>query len=189
MEPSVEQLELLGRVVGTLERLDIPFLVTGSIASIFYGEPRFTNDIDIVADISNEHIPGLLEAFPLGDFYLAEESVRRAVAKRGQFNVIHPRSGLKIDIMIPVGDDFDASRFSRARQVQAAPDLTASFASPEDVIVKKLEYFREGGSEKHLRDIAGILAIGGEEIDLRYIAHWAGKRGLLKIWERIPRES
>lgn len=185
----MEQRELLRRVVETLERLGLPFLVTGSVASIFYGEPRFTNDIDIVADISTEHIPGFLEAFPPDDFYLAEESVRHAVAKRSQFNVIHPRSGLKVDIMIPVGDDFDASRFSRGRQVRVAPDLTTSFASPEDVIVKKLEYFREGGSEKHLRDIAGILAISGNDVDSRYISRWARKRGLLDLWEQVSRDA
>ncbi len=65
------------------------------------------------------------------------------------------------------------------------PDQEGAFASPEDVIIKKMEFYREGGSEKHLRDITGILKISGEEVDMRYIEEWAGRLGLVDIWEAI----
>jgi hypothetical protein len=86
--------------VEVLERLQIPYLVTGAIASIAYGEPRLTNGIDIVADIKRHHIQGLVEAFPSCDFNVSEEAVRAAVRHRGQFNILHPSSGLKVDVIL-----------------------------------------------------------------------------------------
>src|SRR5438128_1098652 len=83
----------------------------------------------------------------------------------------HPHWGLKIDVIIPESSDFNRSRFNRVKRVQPGPDWDAAFASPEDAIIKKMEYFREGGSEKHLRDIAGVLKTSGSEIDLDYIEH------------------
>jgi len=177
--------ELLRRVVETLERLHLPYLVTGSIATILYGEPRFTNDIDIVVQLPAEAVETFSAAFPEGEFYLDAERIRSAIAYRGQFNVIHPASGLKVDVMIPAMDAFDRSRFARARRVHPADGLAAEFAAPEDVIVKKLEYYAAGGSEKHLRDIAGVLRISGTEVDRDYVATWAERLGVLDGWDRI----
>ena len=181
----MDQDELLRHVVRACETLGLRYFVTGSVATIFYGEPRFTNDIDVVVELPPETVPGLLKEFPAEDFYLSEESVRRAIRRKGQFNVIHPASGLKVDVMIPSGDAFDQSRFSRTRTLHPAPDLDAVFASPEDVIVKKMAYYREGGSEKHLRDIAGVLELGGSEIDRGYIGEWAERLGLVEVWKEI----
>lgn len=184
----MDQDELLRHVVGACERLGLPYFVTGSVATIFYGEPRFTNDIDVVVDLPRDRIAAFLNEFPVAQFYWSEESVRRAVAKRAQFNIIHPASGLKVDIMIPAGDAFDRSRFSRTRTLHPAAGFDARFASPEDVIVKKMEYFRAGGSDKHLRDIAGVLELGGTEIDRDYIAEWAETLDLGEVWERVQEE-
>jgi hypothetical protein len=181
----LEDRDLLRYAVEALERLGLRYLVTGSVATIFFGEPRFTVDIDIVVDLPAERIPEFCAAFPPEEFYLSEEAVRRAVRNRSQFNVIHPSSGLKIDIMIPAGTLFDRSRFARTRRVRPGPDFEAAFASPEDVIVKKLEYYREGGSQKHLRDIAGVLRISGETIDYSYICEWAERLDLGEIWQAI----
>jgi hypothetical protein len=179
----MEQSELLRYVTRVLEQLGLRYFVTGSVATIFFGEPRFTNDIDIVVDLPPSRIGDFCQAFPGSDFYVSEESVRRAVTRKKQFNVIHPASGLKIDVMVPSEDAFNRSRFARTRRVQPAPDYYAVFASPEDVILKKLEYYRDGGSDKHLRDIAGILKISGETIDLAYIDEWASRLGLADLWE------
>lgn len=80
---------------------------------------------------------------------------------------------------------FNGSRFGRTRQLKVAPDLAVSFASPEDVILKKLEYYREGGSDKHLGDIAGVLRVMGSEIDHRYITEWALRLGLSQLWRQV----
>lgn len=183
MDPS----ELLRHVAGVLERLGFRYLVTGSTATIFFGEPRFTNDIDIVLDLPPARISELCAAFPAEDFYLSEESVRRAVARGGQFNLIHPRSGLKIDFIVATDTPFNRSRFARSRRLTPGPDFQATFASPEDVILKKMEYYREGHSDKHLRDIAGVFRISGDQIDRVYLEEWIARLGLGEIWQEVLR--
>jgi hypothetical protein len=177
--------ELLQKVIEALEYLRIPYLVTGSVAAMAYGEPRLTNDIDIVAAIEEQHIPGLLKAFPESEFYISDEMIAEAIRDRGQFNIIHPTSGLKIDVIIRQNTPFDVSRFQRARRIHPAETYEASFAAPEDVIIKKMEFYKAGGSEKHLRDITGILKISGPEVDGKYIAAWAERLGLTEIWEAV----
>ncbi|MEW6417551.1 MAG: hypothetical protein AB1480_05440 [Nitrospirota bacterium] len=181
----MEQYELLRHLVRCLETLKISYLVTGAVASIAYGEPRFTNDIDIVADIKEEHIAGLRNCFPEEEFFLDENAIKDAIRHKYQFNIIHPSSGLKVDVIICKRDTFDNSRFSRIKRIRPVEDTEANFASPEDVIIKKMEYYKEGGSEKHLRDITGILKISEELIDYNYISQWADRLGLKDIWEAI----
>jgi hypothetical protein len=183
----VEVDALLRRIVGVLEELDVPYLITGSIATTFYGEPRFTNDIDIVADLPPERIADFCAALPSDEFYVDEERARRAVARKSQFNVIHPRSGLKVDVVIPERSDFESSRFARRRRERPAPDYTATFSSPEDAILKKLEFFEKGGSDKHLRDIIGVLEISGDAIDRDYVRTWAERLGVREVWDAVLR--
>lgn len=175
--------ELLRRVTGVLERLRIPYLVTGSTACVFFGEPRFTNDIDVVLEVEAGDIPELCRAFPEDEFYLSEEAATAAVRRRGQFNLIHPRSGLKVDLIVSAGSAFDQSRFQRARRLQPGPNFSAWFASPEDVILKKLEFYQRGGSDKHLRDIGGILRVSGASLDYDYLDNWARELGLTAEWQ------
>lgn len=117
-----------------------------------------------------------------------DELLRRVVAAKSQFDILHPASGLKIDVMIPAMDAFDRSRFSRAARVHPADDYEATFASPEDVIVKKMQFYSAGGSDKHLRDIAGVLRISSAEIDRDYVTEWADRLGLREIWDRVLEE-
>lgn len=181
MEPS----ELLEFVVKALERLRLPYFVTGSTVTIFYGEPRFTNDIDIVVDMPDSAAATFCRQFPEAEFYVSEPAARDAIHRRSQFNIIHPQSGLKVDVIIPAISDFNTSRFARATRVRAGTDWDASFSSPEDAIIKKMESFREGGSEKHLRDITGVLRTSGRDIDTTYIERWVADLGLVEIWHRI----
>jgi hypothetical protein len=183
----MEQDELLRFTVEALQRLDLRYLVTGSIATVLYGEPRFTNDIDLVVILTADRIEELCRSFPQPDFYVSPDSARRAVERRSQFNIIHPASGLKVDVMVPAETPFNRSRFERAKQIRLMPDLEVSFAAPEDVIVKKMEYYREGGSEKHLRDIAGILKVSADQVDRNYIADWAERLGLSEVWLALAR--
>jgi hypothetical protein len=177
--------ELLQRLVEILDRLGIPYLVTGSVATMAYGEPRLTNDIDIVAAIEERHVPGLLAAFPPEEFYVSEEMIREAIRRRLQFNIIHPSSGLKVDIIIRKDTPFDESRFSRIRRIRPAESYSASFAAPEDIIIMKMRFYLDGGSEKHLRDITGILKVSRGEVDLNYIADWSRHLELTEVWQMI----
>ena len=181
----MEQYDLLKHLVNVFESLGIKYFITGSIASIFYGEPRFTNDIDVVADIEDVHIPGLLKLFPKDEFYVSEDAIRDAINRQYQFNIIHPSSGLKIDVIIPKRDAFDKSRFERINRISPIQDTKANFASPEDVIIMKMRYYKEGESEKHLRDITSMLKISGDIIDKKYIKDWAEKLDLTDIWSSI----
>jgi len=181
----MEQSDLLRFVVEAIERLGLQYFVTGSTVTIFYGEPRFTNDIDIVLQLPASAVHEFCSQFPEADFYVSEESAIDAVNCHSQFNIIHPRSGLKIDIIIPVPDPFNSSRFERARRISTGGEWSASFASPEDAILKKMQYFAEGGSEKHLRDIAGVLKTSGEFVDFEYLDKWSRKLGVEKIWREI----
>ena len=119
------------------------------------------------------------------EFYVSDEAVQRAITKKGIFNIIHPASGLKVDVIIPADTMFNRSRFARIKKVRPEPDFEACFTSAEDVIVQKMEFFREGGSEKHLRDIAGIVKITGDTLDRDYIENWADNMGLETIWRTI----
>lgn len=183
----MELYELLQKIAETFERLEIPYLITGAVASMAYGEPRLTNDIDLVADVDENHIADLLAAFPPDEFYMSREMILQAIRQRGQFNIIHPASGLKLDIIIRQDTPFDRSRFARIRRISPAESYQANFASPEDVMIKKMEYYREGGSEKHLRDITGILKISGKEVDESYVSEWAERLGLTEIWNAVRR--
>jgi len=177
--------DLLRTVAQKLESLQIDYLITGSVASIMYGEPRFTNDIDIVIRIRQADVDAFCAAFPDSEFYVSEEAAREAVSRRSQFNVIHPTSGLKIDFMVATDDAFDQSRFDRARTLEIDEDVRVRFAAPEDVILRKLQYYAEGGSDKHLRDIAGILRLCETPVDLAYIDAWAVKLSVQAKWERV----
>jgi hypothetical protein len=98
----MELFELLQIVVGIFERLGMPYLVTGSVAAMAFGEPRLTNDIDIVAGIEEKHVKHFVEAFPSDEFYISEERVREAIHRKEQFNIIQPASGMEgrpVDLM------------------------------------------------------------------------------------------
>jgi hypothetical protein len=181
----MELSDLLRFIVGVLEGLGLRYFVTGSTVTIFFGEPRFTNDIDVVVDLPPGRIAELCAAFPANEFYLSEEAAELAVRRRGQFNVIHPASGLKVDLILPADSPFDRLRFARSQRVRPALEYEAVFSSIEDVILKKMHFYREFGSEKHLRDIAGVLRVSGDQVDRAYIDLWADRMGLAEIWREI----
>ena len=153
MEPS----ELLRQFVEVLERLSVPYLITGSMATIAYGEARFTHDLDVVVALPADRVDAFCESFPEPEFYCYRDAVMRAVRDRFQFNIIHLESGFKIDVIVPDDSEFNRSRLARGVRLSIRADFEATFSSPEDVIIKKLEFYREGGSDKHVRDIVGVL--------------------------------
>lgn len=185
-DSPVNQATLLRYLVETLETLQIDYMIGGSQASMYYGEPRFTQDIDVVAAVTQRHIALLLQHFPSPDFYLSEDVLRTAIQHQSQFNIIHPASGLKIDVILPKDTPYDRAQFARRHRLPLLPDVEAYFARPEDIIIYKLLYYKEGGSEKHLRDIAGMLAISGDAIDVQYIASWVAQLALGRYWAKVP---
>ena len=184
----MEQDELLRYAMDVLERQGLTYMLVGSLASGVYGEPRLTQDIDIVVELSADRVAGLCTAFPAPEYYVSEQAAREAVALGGQFNVIHPASGNKIDFMIARQDAWGRGQLGRRRREQIFPDRLGYTAAPEDVILSKLLYYQEGGSEKHLRDVASMLRISGDEIDKAYIGHWAAQLGLVQEWQAVLKQ-
>jgi hypothetical protein len=185
----MEQFDLQRHVVAALEPLGMRYVITGSVASTFYGELRFTNDIVTVAELRAEHVAAFHASFPDEDFYLSLDAMREAVSRCSQFKIIHPESGLKIDAMIPTETEFDRARLDRRKRVQTGRSSDAYLTTPEDLILKKMDFYREGGSKKHRRDIAGILRVSGERVDRAYISPWAQKLDLLEIWKTIESQT
>lgn len=176
---------LLAFVRDTCERLELVYMVVGSTASIAYGEPRFTNDIDVVVGLSESDITAFCAAFPSDEFYISAATVTDAVRRRSQFNVIHPGSGLKVDFIVLSESDFDRERSGRRRQLPLLVDGPVWLAAPEDVALKKMVYFRDGGSEKHLRDIAGIISTMADDFDHEYVSRWAPRLGVVDVWQFV----
>ncbi len=181
----MEQVELLRYTIAVLEDQGVTYMVVGSFASIAYGEPRLTNDIDIVVQLSAEQANRLCAAFPDPEFYVSAAAARDAVARQGQFNVIHPTSGNKIDFIVARDDDWGRTQLSRCIRRPILADCESNIAAAEDVILGKLWYYKEGGSEKHLRDIVGMLQVSEDDIDRQYISHWTKRLGLEQPWQAV----
>ena len=179
------QVEFLKHSVDTLDRLGVKYMIVGSYACMAYGESRLTQDIDIVVDLPMVAVAEFCDAYPAPEFYVSEPAVRDAVRNRFQFNVLHPSSLNKIDDILPRIDEWGAGRMNRRQRVRLLPGQEVDVASPEDVILGKLWYHSMGGSEKHLRDIAGILRISGEAVDRAGVSAWAEKLGYAAIWNEI----
>jgi hypothetical protein len=165
-----------------LEQARLTYCIVGGLASIAYGRPRLTLDADLVVAVAPEQIAALVEAFPASDFYLPPTEVLQAESRRdsrGHFNIIHQHSALRADCYLP-GRSKLARWELEHRQRLPLGSGEAWFAPPESVIIHKLIFHREGGSEKHLEDIRGILV--GTKVDLKMIAEWIDQLGLADSW-------
>ncbi len=179
--------ELMQLVANFFETHGIHYRVVGSMASMAYGEPRFTNDVDIVAELTLETLPQLYAAFPAANYYIPKMAARDAVNRFSQFNIIHPASGLKVDVIVPPRTEFAQSEKSRVRRITNEQEYSVWFASPEDVLLNKLIYYQlsDGVSQKHLRDIAGMMKLQGDKLDRAYISEWAANLGVASEWQSI----
>lgn len=179
--------DLLAIFLAPLERIGLTYFVTGSIASIFYGEPRLTHDIDIVLHLSPADLGKLSALFPLDRFYCPPEEVLQIESRRrpfGHFNLIHHESGFKADIYPDGGDRLHQWAFQNRRRVDLG-ELSLWLAPPEYLILRKLEYFREGGSEKHLEDLRKMLPQVGDTLDRAFLEKEIGERGLASCWALV----
>ncbi len=185
----MEQTDLLRFAVAVLEQMQIPYGLVGSYASSIWGVARFTEDINIVVDLKLGQVSDLCAAFPQPDYYVSKDAAKEAVRLGTQFNVLHPASGGKIDFMMSRDDVWSRLQFQRRQRVDIDRDFAAFAVSPEDVILSKLRYYKEGGSEKHPRDISGILRTQKERVDRDYIAHWAERMKILDVWRAVLRRD
>ncbi len=170
--------------VSRLNVLGLRYMITGAVASIIYGEPRLTHDVDLVIELHLDDAERFCSAFPLDEFYCPPpEIIKFEITRnyRGHFNLIHHQTGFKADIYIEGKEELHQWALQNRKMIEVEGE-EFWFAPVEYVIVRKLEYYREGGSEKHLRDIAGILSVSAEQIDLKDLEIRINKNMLNGEW-------
>jgi hypothetical protein len=185
----VQHPELVALFTTRLDAARIPYMITGSVAAMLYGEPRFTNDLDVVLRLSSSDIEGAVAAFPDAEFYCPPAAVIALESKRplrGHFDIIHRQTGYRADVYLMRCDPLHEWGMAHRKRIPVEA-RAIWLAPPEYVIVRKLEYFREGHSEKHLLDIAGMLAISGGAIDMPVLDRLIAERGLQGEWQQAQR--
>lgn len=180
--------EFFAYIVDVLKNLNIPYMITGSVASMAYGEPRLTLDMDVVVDLSSDITEEFCSKFD-NNFYVDLESALEAIRQSSHFNIIHIPSGSKVDFFQLRKDKTAQEIFNRRHEESFDEKRTAFFSSPEDVIINKLIYYKEGKSEKHFRDIRGMLQVSGDKLDTAYIDRMTKELGLHRYWRRLKIES
>jgi len=185
MQNEATRITLL--VTRTLEQIGIPYAVGGSLASSLHGVMRSTLDVDIVADMTLEHIPPLVAALSK-EFYADDEMMRDAIEHHSSFNLIHYETAFKVDIFIRKARPFDQMQLERRETsiIATDPEQSVYVVSPEDIILAKLEWYRLGGevSDRQWRDILGVLKTRAGELDLSYLRKWANELNVSDLLER-----
>jgi hypothetical protein len=178
--------ELLASIIERLERAGIPYMVTGSLASSYHGEPRATRDVDIVIDPEPGALASLVDDLQAAEFYVDRDVALDALASRSQFNAIGPGAS-KVDFIIRRDRPFSREEFSR-RQPADLLGRSGYVTTAEDLVLAKLEWAAASGSDRQLSDVAGILAIASP-LDAAYIDRWASVLGVADTWRRLRDES
>jgi hypothetical protein len=177
--------QALDPVIQALENLGIPYQIVGSIASSAYGIARATLDVDLTADISDRQVRPFVERLQ-DTYYIDGDRVRDAVARRSSFNAIHLQSMVKVDVFTLKSEAYDLAAFARRRIEDLGEDVASRplfIASPEDVILYKLDWFQQGGraSERQWSDVLGVLKVQQTSLDAKYMHQWAEALGLTEL--------
>ena len=187
-----EPVEVTLRVTGAFEKLGVPYLIGGSLASTLHGMVRTTQDSDVIAEMRPEHLQPFVLALQ-DEFYIDEEMIAESIKHNSSFNIIHRETMFKVDVFIPRPRPFLQAQLARAQRQTFSFEtkISAKFASPEDTILSKLEWYRMGGevSDRQWRDILGVLKTRAGELDLAYLRKWAAELHVSDLLERALKES
>ena len=184
--------EVLLQVVTVLDRLGVPYVVVGSLASSARGFPRTTNDADIVADLRAEHAAPFMSALGT-EFYVDAGAIERAIARYRSFNAIHRGSGFKVDVFVPPPDGFGRQQLARRSQelLDRAGASAVFVATAEDVVIAKLDWYRASGgqSDRQWQDLVGVIKVQAPAIDRGYLRQWAARLDLSQLLDRALAEA
>ena len=187
-----EKREVVLKVIRVLDELGIPYLIGGSFASAIYGLPRSTNDADLIAEIKREQVPDLFRALD-SHFYVSEQSIRRSIDSGRHFNVISSETQFKVDVFTPKPGGFAAQQIARRqkRDFGASTDRQVFFATPEDTVLAKLDWYRRGNevSDLQWRDVVNILKVQRDRLDLEYMREWGAQLGVADLLEEALAEA
>lgn len=182
----MQELNLFEIFTDRLNKSKISYVITGSVASIVYGEPRLTHDVDLVMEIDENEIDKLISIFPKEEFYIPPKEIIKTEVKRnirGHFNIIHNETGFKADIYLSGNDKLQKYALEHKNYIKFGKS-EISLAPVEYVILKKIEFYIEGKSEKHLIDIKNIMNNSPELIDNKIIEKFANTE-VHKLWKII----
>jgi hypothetical protein len=174
---------LLAATVAHLERAAVPYMITGSVASSYHGEPRATRDLDIVIDPDPEGLARLVAELEAAGLYVDASATLVALSNRTQFNAIDGVTGWKVDFMIRKDRPFSREEFVRRARANLL-GTPAWIASLEDTVIAKLEWAGASGSDQQIRDASAMLDASGEALDLAYVDRWVAALGLDAAWRR-----
>ena len=187
-----EPVEVTLKVTDEFEKLGVPYVIGGSLASTLHGMVRTTQDSDIVAQMRVEHVQPFVSALQ-DEFYMDEEMIVDAIQQNSSFNIIHRGTMFKVDVFIPTPRPFLKAQLTRAQKQTFALEIerSAKFSSPEDTILAKLEWYRLGGevSDRQWRDILGVLKTRGGDLDLEYLRQWAAELHVSDLLERALKDA
>lgn len=184
----MHEVDFITLFTAPLEQLQIPYMVTGSVASIVYGEPRLTHDIDIVVALRQDDIDKLQHAFTMDAYYCPPQEVLVVEVQRetrAHFNIIHHATGFKADCYIAGRDPLHHWGMQHRRRIELNEQQALWLAPPEYVIIRKLQYFQEGESAKHIEDCAKMLATVGLQFDTGFLDHTIQQLGLRTEWNTM----
>jgi len=178
--------EVLRRITVALDSAGIPYMLTGSFASVFYGSPRSTQDIDLVISATKEQLRQFVATLPGGEYYSDLGAALEAHGRESMFNIIDMRTNWKIDMIVRKSRAFSREEFGR-RQSVSLEGVPLFVASAEDVILAKLEWSKLAQSQRQIEDAAGILRIRTDLLDRSYLDKWVRELGLTKGWNEAQR--
>lgn len=188
-----DQRDFNRRLMATLEELGVVYAIGGSVAAMMYSQPRLTIDVDVMVAAPLRQLSQLVRTVQSWPVYITplENIIETSLPYGLPFNIIDGTIGAKADLYIAKNTGLDASAMARRQKLvwdrDAARGAEAWFLSPEDVILYKLSYYRQGGevAQKHPTDIANMLGLIGSQLDLAYIAHWAAEIGVADLWQAL----
>jgi len=183
----MSQREFITRIIAILEQTGIPYMITGSFGSSFHGEPRATNDIDIVIAPTFEQLKKFSQSFG-SEYYISELAVLDAWERQSMFNIIDHKSGWKADVIIRKNRPYSKEEFQRRRKYNVNGS-NLFFVSPEDAILSKLEWAKESGSEQQFRDALGVAIIQRKNLDIDYLRKWSKELGISELFESLLEQA
>lgn len=178
--------DLFSRVLGALETAGIPVMLTGSFASSYHGAPRATQDVDLVIAPTADQLRTFIALLPRDEFYADEGAALEALRLEGQFNLIDLRFGWKVDLIIRKSRPFSREEFDRRRVVELE-GANVPIATPEDVLIAKMEWARMSESARQVEDAARILRVRAAQLDQAYMERWVAELGLEEQWAAVQR--
>ena len=182
-EKNLLPIRILHDFADRIEKLDLNYMLTGSMAMMAYAVYRFTADVDVVLELETEDAKRIIETFE-PDYYVPHNAVSRAISNRKMFNVIHEETAFKIDCVIKKNNDFQKTAFEN-RQRTEFYGREIWIITKEDLIISKLFWAKDSRSEKQLTDVRNLIQ-SGTKVD--YLEEWTQKLGIDDLFEECRKE-